>query len=152
MSQNFIKNWKLSWPRSTFSSLLIMTCEWIPCLKMVIWSFIFVDLKDFWKFEANTKLYQRLKIFMTAFLSEILHFDCLFNILISHLCVNSKSQNGILKCSFYLNLQVRKSYSEVFLCWFEKFLEFWGLVKTLSKIEKLLWPLSFAKFLISTTF
>ena len=38
----------------------------------------FVDLKDFWKFEAKSKFYQKLKIFMTVVLSKISDFDHFF--------------------------------------------------------------------------
>ena len=60
----------------------------------------FVDLKDFWKFEAKSKFCQKLKIFMTAVLGEISDFDHLFISFNYELWVNSKSQNGILKCFF----------------------------------------------------
>ena len=56
-------------------------------------------LKDFWKFEVESKFCQKLKIFMTAVLSEISDFDHFVNILIFDLWVNYKSQNGILECS-----------------------------------------------------
>ena len=59
----------------------------------------FVDLYYFWKFEVGWKFCQKLKIFMTAVLSEISDFDFL-NIVISDLWVICKCQNGILKCSF----------------------------------------------------
>ena len=63
-----------------------------------------VDLKDFWKFEVESKFCQKLKIFMTAVLKEISDFDQFFITLISDLWVNCKSQNGILEC-FYLDLK-----------------------------------------------
>ena len=44
-----------------------------------------VDLKDFWKFEVESKFCQKLKIFMTAVLSEISDFDHLFKTFISDL-------------------------------------------------------------------
>ena len=43
---------------------------------------------------------QKLKIFMTAVLSEISDFDHFLNIVISDLWVNCKHQNNILKCFF----------------------------------------------------
>ena len=55
--------------------------------------------KHFWKFYVQSKFCQKLKIFMTAVLSEISDFDHYFNILIFDLRVNCKSQNGILECS-----------------------------------------------------
>ena len=59
----------------------------------------FVDLKNLFKFEFESKFCQKLKNFMTAVLSEISDFDHFLNI-ISDLCVNCRSQNGILKCSY----------------------------------------------------
>ena len=44
-----------------------------------------VDLKDFWKFEVESKFCQNLKIFMTAVLREISDFDQFFITLISDL-------------------------------------------------------------------
>ena len=64
----------------------------------------YVDLKDFWKFEVESKFCQKLKIFMTAALSEMSDFDQYLITLISYLWVNCKSQNGILECS-YINLK-----------------------------------------------
>ena len=40
----------------------------------------YVDLKDFWKFEVESKFCQKLKIFMTAVLSEISDFDHLLRL------------------------------------------------------------------------
>ena len=79
----------------------------------------YVDLKDFWKFDVESKFCEKLKIFMTAVLSEISDFDQLFKTFISDLWMNCKSQNGILECS-YVDL---KDFSEV-----------WGWVKILWKI------------------
>ena len=59
----------------------------------------YVDLKDFWKFEVESKFRERLKIFMTAVLSEISDFDQLFKTFISAFLVDCTSQNGILECS-----------------------------------------------------
>ena len=59
-----------------------------------------VDFKDLWKFEVESKFCQKLKIFMTAVLSEISDFDHILNIVISDLLVNCKCQNNILKCFF----------------------------------------------------
>ena len=56
-------------------------------------------MKDFCKFEVESKFCRKLKIFITAVLSEISDFDHFFNILIFDLRVNCKSQNGILECS-----------------------------------------------------
>ena len=44
-----------------------------------------VDLKDLWKFEVELKFCQKLKIFMTADLSENSDFDHFLNIVISDL-------------------------------------------------------------------
>ena len=59
----------------------------------------YVNLKDFWKFEAESKFCEKLKIFMTAVLSEISDFDQLFKTFISDLWMNYKSQNDNLECS-----------------------------------------------------
>ena len=45
----------------------------------------YVDLKDFWKFKVESKFCEKLKIFMTAVLSEISDFDQLFKTFISDL-------------------------------------------------------------------
>ena len=58
-----------------------------------------VHLKDFWKFEVDSKFCPKLKIFMTAVLSEISDFDHILNILIFDKRMNYKSQHGILDCS-----------------------------------------------------
>ena len=57
-------------------------------------------MKDLWKFEVESKFCQKLKIFMTAVLSEISDFDHFLNIVLSDLWVNCKCQNDILKCLF----------------------------------------------------
>ena len=94
---------------------------WVNCRsENGILKCFFVDLNYFWKFEVESKFCQKLKILMTAVLSEISDFDHFLNIVISDLWVNCKLQNSILKCSFI---------------WFEGFLEVWGWVKILSKIE-----------------
>ena len=58
-----------------------------------------VHLNDFWKFEVESKFCEKLKIFMTAVLSEISDFDQLFKTFISALLVDCNTQNGILECS-----------------------------------------------------
>ena len=45
----------------------------------------YVDLKDFWKFEVESKFGEKLKIFMTAVLTKISDFDQLFKTFISDL-------------------------------------------------------------------
>ena len=60
----------------------------------------FVVFNHFWKFEVESKFYQKLKIFMPAVLSEISDFDHFLNIVISDLWVNFKCQNNILKVIF----------------------------------------------------
>ena len=141
--------------------------------------FSMFDLKDFWKFEVESKFCEKLKIFMTAVLSEISDFDQLFKTFIWNLLMNCKSQNGILECSYvdlkdfwkfdveskfceklkifmtavlseisdfdqvfktfisdlWSELQVSKWHSRVFSCSFKGFLEVWGWVKILWKIE-----------------
>ena len=56
--------------------------------------------EGFWKFEVELNFCQKLKIFMTAVLSEISDFDHLFKNFISDLWVNCKFKNGILECSY----------------------------------------------------
>ena len=114
LSQNFVRNWKFSWPRSlakfqilteisdfhqffkTFISDLWMNCK----SQNGILGYSYVDLKDLWKFEVESKFCQKLIIFMTAVLSEISDFDQFFKTLISDLWMNCKSQNGILGYSY----------------------------------------------------
>ena len=60
----------------------------------------FVVLNHFWKFEVESKFYQKLKILMTAILSKISDFDHFLNNVISDVLVNCKYQNNILKCFF----------------------------------------------------
>ena len=64
----------------------------------------FVVFNNFCKFEVESKISLKLKIFMAAVLSEISDFDHFLNIVISDLSVNCKYQNDILNCSLvYLN-------------------------------------------------
>ena len=44
-----------------------------------------VHLNDFWKFEVESKFFEKLKIFMTAVLGEISDFDQVFKIFILEL-------------------------------------------------------------------
>ena len=76
----------------TLISDMWMNCKSQNC----ILECFYVDLKDFWKFDVNWKCCQKLKIFMTAVLSEISDFDQFFKTLISDLWMNCKSQNGNL--------------------------------------------------------
>ena len=80
---------------------IVISDLWVNCkLQNSILKCSFVDLKDFWKFEVESKFCQKLKIFMTAVLSEISEFDHFLNIVISYMWVNYKYQNGILNCFF----------------------------------------------------
>ena len=74
-----------------------------------------VDLKDLWKFEVQSKFCQKLKIFMTAVISEISDFDNFLNNGISDLRVNCKCQNDILKCflvdlNYFRKFQVESKF------------------------------------------
>ena len=80
----------------TFISDLWMNCK----SQNGILECSYVDLKDFWMFEVESKFCQKLIIFMTAVLSEISDFDQFFKTFISDLWMNCKSQNGILECSY----------------------------------------------------
>ena len=81
----------------TFISDLWMNCK---SQNGILECFYVLDLKDFWKFEVESKFCEKLKIFMTAVLSKISDFDQLFKTFISDLWMNCKSQNGILECSY----------------------------------------------------
>ena len=80
---------------------IVISDLWVNCgSQNGILKSSFVELKDMWKFEFESKFCQKLKIFMPAVLSEISDFDHFLNIVIYDLWVNCRSQNGILKCSF----------------------------------------------------
>ena len=80
---------------------IVISDLWVNCkCQNNILKCFFVDLNYFWKFEVESKFCQKLKIFMTAVLSEISDFDHFLNIVISDLWVNCKYQNDILKCFF----------------------------------------------------
>ena len=80
---------------------IVISDLWVNCkCQNGILKCSFIDLNYFWKFEVESKFCQKLKIFMTAVLSEISDFDHFLNIVISYMWVNYKYQNGILKCSF----------------------------------------------------
>ena len=73
---------------------------WVNCkCQYNILKCFFVDLNYFWMFEVESKFCQKLKIFMTAVLTEISDFDHFLNIVISDLWLNCKYQYCILKCS-----------------------------------------------------
>ena len=83
----------------------IITDLWVNCkFKNGNLECSYVDLKDFWKLEVESKFCQNLKIFMTAVLREISDFDYFFKTFVLDLWVNCKSQNGSLECS-YVNLK-----------------------------------------------
>ena len=78
---------------------IVISDLWLICkYEYCILKCSLVDLKDLWKFEVESKFCQKLKIFMTAVLSEISDFDHFLNNVISDLWVNCKCQNDILKC------------------------------------------------------
>ena len=112
VESKFCQNSKFSWPRSlseisNFDHLFktFISDLWVICkFKNGILECSYVDLKDFLKFEVESKFCQKLKIFMTVVLSEISDFDHLFKTFISDLWVNCKFRNGILECS-YVNLK-----------------------------------------------
>ena len=80
---------------------IVISDLWVNCKRQnSILKCSFIDLKDFWKFEVESKFCQKLKIFMTAVLSEISDFDHFLNIVISYMWVNYKYQNCILNCFF----------------------------------------------------
>ena len=70
---------------------IVISDLWVNCRSETgILKCFFVDLNYFWKFEVGSKFCQKLKIFMTAVLSEISDFDYFLNIVISDLWVNCK--------------------------------------------------------------
>ena len=78
---------------------------WMNCKSQNgILGYCYVDLKDFWNFDGESKFCQKLKIFMTAVIIEISDFDKFLKTLISDLWMNCKSQNGNLQC-FYVDLK-----------------------------------------------
>ena len=77
----------------TFISNLWMNCK----SQNGILECSYVDLKDFWKFEVESKFCEKLKTFRTAVLSEISDFDQLFKTFIWNFWMNCKSQNGTLE-------------------------------------------------------
>ena len=80
---------------------IVISELWVNCkCQNDILKCFLVDLNYFWKFEIEPKFRQKLKIFMTAVLSEISDFYDFLNIVIPDLWVNCSSQNGILKGSF----------------------------------------------------
>ena len=112
LSQNFVKNWKFSWPLS-LAKFQILTTFFKTFISDLWVNYKFkngnlecscVDLKDFWKFEVESKFCQNLKIFITAVPSEISDLHHLFNTFISDLWVNCIFKNYILECS-YLDLK-----------------------------------------------
>ena len=65
---------------------------WMNCKSQNgILEFSYVDLKDFLKFDVKSKCCQKLKILMTAILSEISDFDQLFKTFISDLLLDCNS-------------------------------------------------------------
>ena len=116
---------------------IVISDLWVNCRRQnSILKCSFVDLKDFWKFEVESKFCQKLKIFMTAVLSEISDFDHFLNIVISYMWVNYKYQNGILNCFFVI-------------CTISGSLR---LDQNFVKNWKFSWPRSLVKFQILTTF
>ena len=100
---------------------IVISDLWVNCkYQNCILKCSLVDLNHLWKFLVESKFCQKLKIFMTAVLSEISDFEHFLNIVISDLWVNCKYQNDILKC---------------FFCSFELFVEVWGWVKFCQKLK-----------------
>ena len=80
--------------------ITLISYLWVNCQsENGILEFSDVDLKDFWKFEVESKFCQKLKILMTGVLSEISDFDQIYITLISDLWVNCQSENGSLEFS-----------------------------------------------------
>ena len=121
---------------------IVILDSWVNCkYEYCILKCSLVDVKDFWKFEVESKFCKKLKIFMTAVLSEISDFDHFLNIVISDLWVNCKYQNYILKCYFvHLNYLWKFEVESNFL----KNWKFWWLW-TWTKFQNLttFWTLSF---------
>ena len=115
---------------------------WVNCKCQIdILKCFLVDLNYLRKFEFESKFFKKLKIFMTAVLSEISDFDHFLNIVISDMWVNCKYQNYILKCySVHLNYLWMFEVESNFL----KNWKFWWLW-TWAKFQNLttFWSLSF---------
>ena len=128
------------WEITVFDQFFITRISdlWVNCKSQNgILKFSYVDLKDFWRFEVESKFCQNWKFSWPRSWSEISDFDHLFKTFISDLWVICKFKNGILECS-YVDLK--------------DFWEVWGWVKILLKNWKFSWPRSWAKFQILTTF
>ena len=83
---------------------IVISDLWVNCKSQNgILKCSFIDLNYFWKFKVESKFCQKLKIFMTAVLSEISDFDHFLNVVIYYVWVNCWSENGILKCFVDLN-------------------------------------------------
>ena len=117
---------------------IVISDLWVNCkCQNDILKCLFVFLNHLWKFEVESKFFQKLKILMTAVLSEISDFDHFLNSAISDFWVNCKCQNNILKCFFLLILTISET-----LRLSQNFVKNW----------KFSWPRSLAKFQILTTF
>ena len=90
---------------------IVISDLWVNCkYQNCILNWSLVHLKYLWKFDVELKFCQKLKIFMTWFLSEISDYDYFLNIAISDLWVNCKYQNNILKCFFLLFWTISGSF------------------------------------------
>ena len=94
VESNFCQNWKFFMTTvlseiSDFDQLLktFILDLWMN-YKSQILKYSYVDLKDFWKFEVESKFCEKLNILMTAILSKISDFDQLFKTFISDLLVH----------------------------------------------------------------
>ena len=127
LSHNFDKNRKFSWPQSlakfqiltNFSRLPFQTCEWIASLKMAFWSV----LMSIWRISGSLSwviILSKIENFHGRGPKRNFRFWPIFQDFDFRL-VNE--------------LQLSKWHSGVFSCLFEGFLEVWGWVKILSKIE-----------------
>ena len=80
---------------------IVISDLWVNCKHQNhILKCFFVVYNHSWSLRLSQKFCQKLKIFMTAVLSEISDFDHFLNIVISDLWVNCKYQNHILKLFF----------------------------------------------------
>ena len=114
LSKNFVKNrsQKLQSKTSVISEIsdfdhflnIAISDLWVNCkYQNHILKCFFVVFNHSGSLRLSQKFCQKLKIFMTAVVSEISDFDHFLNIVISDLWVNCKYQND-LKCFFLLFL------------------------------------------------
>ena len=129
-SQNFVKNWKFSWP-----AVLSKISDFDHLFKTFI--------LDLWvNCNSQNGILKWFLCWFEGFLEVWGWVKILSKIIIEDFHDRGRYRNfrfwPIFRHSLYWpvsQLQVSKWHSRVFLSWFEGFLKVWGWVKILSKIE-----------------